>query len=143
MSNIPYDKNNPLSINVNFWCDKLQHSKAFMSCPSCKFYPCEQLVPQDINILNISPLMNRQIISLILRKIKKMYIAKKNDGSFEFIETLDEKNPNPEQLRDVEEIYVIAKTLVPVMILKPKPKNERDQLINENKTDADESDQKA
>lgn len=58
-----------------------------------------------------------------------MYIAKKNDGSLEILEDLDEKNPAPELLRDVEEIYVITKTLVPVMTLKPKPKTEQDEII--------------
>ena len=58
-----------------------------------------------------------------------MYIAKKNDGKLEVIRNLDEKKPDPNQLRNVEEIYVVGKVLVPVLSLKPKPKQERDQLM--------------
>lgn len=59
-----------------------------------------------------------------------MYIAKKFDGTLEVLENLDEKQPDPEQLRNVEEIYFISKILVPVMTLKPKPKEERDKILN-------------
>ncbi len=58
-----------------------------------------------------------------------MYIAKKTDGKLEVIRSLDEKKPDPKQLRNVEEIYVVGKILVPVLSLKPKPKQERDRLI--------------
>ncbi|MHC4458359.1 MAG: hypothetical protein ACYS0I_14980 [Planctomycetota bacterium] len=58
-----------------------------------------------------------------------MYIAKKNDGKLEVIRNLDEKKPDPNQLRKVEEIYVVGKVLVPVLSLKPKPKQERDKLM--------------
>ena len=129
MKRIPYNKNDPLSINVAFKCDKLGYYTAFMSCPSCKYYPCKQLTAQDLKMLNASPLMDKILETFISRKIKKMYIAKKNDGSLEIIENLNEKNPNPELLRDVEEIYVITKTLVPVMTLKPKPKEEQEAII--------------
>gem|GEM_PF-3680754 len=64
-----------------------------------------------------------------------MYIAKKKDGNLELIEKLDEKNPDPEQLKDVEEIYVIGKVLVPVMTLKPKPKEDHDEIIDEIKAE--------
>ena len=58
-----------------------------------------------------------------------MYIAKKNDGKLEVIRNLDEKKPDPNQLRNVEEIYVVGKVLVPVLSLKPKPKQERNQIM--------------
>ena len=58
-----------------------------------------------------------------------MYIAKKIDGTLELMPDLDEKNPRPEQIRDVEEVYVISKVLVPVLTLKPKPKAERDEIL--------------
>jgi len=58
-----------------------------------------------------------------------MYIARKNDGSLDIIENLNEKNPDPELLRNVKEIYVITKTLIPVMTLKPKPKEEQEAII--------------
>ena len=58
-----------------------------------------------------------------------MYIAKKNDGTLEFMKRLDEKTPDPNLLRNVEEIYVVGKILVPVLTLKPKPKEERDRIM--------------
>ena len=64
-----------------------------------------------------------------------MYIAKKNDGKLEVLRKLDEKKPDPNQLRNVEEIYVVGKVLVPVLSLKPKPKHERDQLIKARKVE--------
>lgn len=62
-----------------------------------------------------------------------MYIAKKNDGKLEVIRNLDEKKPDPNQLRNVEEIYVVGKILIPVLSLKPKSKKERDQLVKGHK----------
>ena len=64
-----------------------------------------------------------------------MYIAKKNDGKLEVIRNLDEKKPDPNQLRNVEEIYVVGKVLVPVLSLKPKPKQERDRLMKARKVE--------
>ena len=62
-----------------------------------------------------------------------MYIARKNDGQLEIIRNLDEKKPDPKQLSNVEEIYVVGKVLVPVLSLKPKPRQERDQIIKSRK----------
>ena len=64
-----------------------------------------------------------------------MYIAKKNDGKLAVIRNLDEKKPDPNQLLNVEEIYVVGKVLVPVLSLKPKPKTERDQLMKTRKAE--------
>ncbi len=69
-----------------------------------------------------------------------MYIAKKNDGKLEVIRNLDEKKPDPNQLRNVEEIYVIGKVLVPVLSLKPKPKEERDRIIKADKEERHSAD---
>jgi hypothetical protein len=130
MSLIPYKKGDLFSINVLFWCDTLECYTAFMACPACHRYPCDRLTAQDVNMLKTSPLMRIVSVALLSRRIKKMYIAKKNDGKLEVIRNLDEKKPDPNQLRNVEEIYVVGKVLVPVLSLKPKPKIERDQLMN-------------
>ena len=135
MSIIPYKKGDLFSINVLFWCDTLECYTAFMSCPACPFYPCGHLSAQDINMLKTSPLMRVVSVALLSRRIKKMYIAKKNDGKLEVIRNLDEKKPDPNQLRNVEEIYVVGKVLVPVLSLKPKPKPERDKLIKARKVE--------
>lgn len=64
-----------------------------------------------------------------------MYIVKKNDGTLAHLKRLDEKKPDPNLLRNVEEIYVIGKILVPVLTLKPKPKEERDQIMKASQSD--------
>lgn len=52
-------------------------------------------------------------------------LAKMKDGSYKELD-IDIKAPNPEQLRDVEEVYVISKVLVPVLTLRAK--NESDTI---------------
>jgi hypothetical protein len=135
MALISYFKEDPLSINVLFWCDILECNTAFMACPVCNHYPCAQLTAQDLKMLKTSPLMRVVAISFISRRVKKMYIVKKNDGTLAYLKRLDEKKPDPNLLRNVEEIYVIGKILVPVLTLKPKPKEERDRIIKASQSD--------
>jgi hypothetical protein len=135
MAFISYIKDDPLSINVLFWCGTLECNTAFMACPACNHYPCEQLNSQDLKMLKTSPLMNVVKITFISRRVRNMYIAKKNDGTLEFMKRLDEKTPDPNLLRNVEEIYVVGKILVPVLTLKPKPKEERDRIMKTNQAD--------
>jgi hypothetical protein len=133
MEKIPYKIGDLFSINVRFWCDTLECFTAFMACPACHHFPCDHLTAQDTHMLKASPLMRIVSVALISRRIKKMYIAKKNDGQLEIIRNLDERKPDPKQLRNVEEIYVVGKVLVPVLSLKPKPKPERDQIMKSRK----------
>ncbi len=60
-----------------------------------------------------------------------MYILKKYDGTLEIVEELDEKNPDQELLKDVEEVYPVTKVLVPQLRLVPKTKEERHQIKEE------------
>ena len=60
-----------------------------------------------------------------------MYILKKLDGSLHMVEDLDEKNPDQDLLKDVEEVYPITKVLVPQLKLVPKTKEERRQVREE------------
>jgi hypothetical protein len=129
MTKVPYKSGDLFSINVLFRCDTLECHTAFMACPKCHHFPCTQLTAQDIEMLKRSPLMQAVSVSLFVRRIKKMYIAKKNDGKLEVIRHLDEKKPDPNQLRNVEEIYVVGKVLIPVLSLKPKSKKERDRIV--------------
>ena len=57
-----------------------------------------------------------------------MYILKKYDGTLEIVQELDEKNPDQELLKDVEEVYPVTKVLVPQLRLVPKTKDERNQI---------------
>lgn len=60
-----------------------------------------------------------------------MYILKKLDGSLQMVEDLDEKNPDQDLLKDVEEVYPVTKVLVPQLKLVPKTKEERKQVKEE------------
>ena len=60
-----------------------------------------------------------------------MYILKKYDGTLEIVEELDEKNPDQELLKDVEEVYPVTKVLVPQLRLVPKTKEERHKVKEE------------
>lgn len=57
-----------------------------------------------------------------------MYILKKLDGSLQMVEDFDEKNPDQDLLKDVEEVYPVTKVLVPQLKLVPKTKEERKQV---------------
>ncbi len=57
-----------------------------------------------------------------------MYILKKYDGTLEIVEELDEKNPDQELLKNVEEVYPVTKVLVPQLRLVPKTKEERHKI---------------
>jgi hypothetical protein len=60
-----------------------------------------------------------------------MYILKKLDGTLQMVEDLDEKNPDQDLLKDVEEVYPVTKVLVPQLKLVPKTKEERKQVKEE------------
>ena len=52
-------------------------------------------------------------------------LAKMKDGTYKELD-IDVKSPNPDHLKDVEEVYVISKVLIPVLTLRAK--NESDSI---------------
>jgi hypothetical protein len=44
---------------------------------------------------------------------------------------MDLENLDIEEIRDVEEVYVVKTVLVPAVVLRPKPKEERDRILTE------------
>ncbi len=125
-STIPYDPDDLTTIEKFFWCDRLQQHKVFMGCPSCEVYPCAQLTIGDLRALRFSPLMETTVSGLEMRR-KKLNIAKFADGTLKEV-YFDTNNPNIRDLDQIEEVYVITKVLVPTVVLKPKPKEERDAI---------------
>lgn len=131
MTTVPYDPNDLLTINVFVPCQKHRARRAFMHCPQCPSYPCEQLTPQDVDALNRSPLMSRELVGLREER-RDMILVKKKDGTITEAD-FDLESPGLDQIRDVEEVYVVKTVLVPAVVLRPKPKEERDRIVAEAK----------
>lgn len=97
-----------------------------MLCPLCDKYPCKQLTAEQIEELTWSPLMYRRVVKLVPKRCK-LFIVKYVDGTLKEVPELDPNNPDKELMKDVETVYQVGKELVPVIVLKPKGKAERDK----------------
>ena len=71
--------------------------------------------------------MDRTIKRFVSRRCK-LYIIKYLDGSLKEAPDLDPNSPDRELMKDVDTVYQIGKELVPVIVLKPKPKEERAKI---------------
>ncbi len=60
-----------------------------------------------------------------------MFIIKYLDGSLKEAPELDPNNPDRQLMQDVDTVYQIGKELIPVIVLKPKPKEDRDRIVKE------------
>lgn len=58
-----------------------------------------------------------------------MYIIKYLDGTLKEAPELNPANPDRMLMKDVDTVYQVGKELVPVIVLKPKPKQERDKIV--------------
>ncbi|MFP4285728.1 MAG: hypothetical protein ACLFQG_09265 [Desulfovermiculus sp.] len=127
-----YDQNDPLSIyNRSFFCPVYKRYVPFLACPQCPKFPCPELSSTDLYMLSTSPFLTRVVVGFQSQRRQKMYILKKLDGSLQMVEDLDEKNPDQDLLKDVEEVYPVTKVLVPQLKLVPKTKEERKQVKEE------------
>ncbi len=107
-------------------------SVSFMMCPVCDLYPCSQLTAEDQYDLNVSPLMNRSVIKFKSRRVK-LFIIKYLDGTLKEAPELDPSNPDRDLMQNVDTVYQIGKELVPVIVLKPKPKEDRSKIVSKEK----------
>ena len=57
-----------------------------------------------------------------------MILIRKTDGTIQESD-IDIDHPDLDTLKDVAEVYVVGKILVPTIVLRPKPKEERDKVI--------------
>ncbi|MFO7877443.1 MAG: hypothetical protein R6U55_12755 [Desulfovermiculus sp.] len=127
-----YDQYDPLSIyNRSFFCPIYKRYVPFLACPQCPKFPCPELSRTDLYMLSTSPFLTRVVVGFQSQRRQKMYILKKLDGSLQMVEDLDEKNPDQDLLKDVEEVYPITKVLIPQLKLVPKTKEERKQVKEE------------
>jgi hypothetical protein len=122
------DETDLLKVDRALQCEKKGRNVSFMSCPLCEFYPCLQMTSAFVRELNESPLMDRNVVKLMPRRCK-VFIIKYMDGTLKEAPDLDPNQPDRQLMKDVDTVYQIGKELVPVIVLKPKPKEDRDQVI--------------
>ena len=72
--------------------------------------------------------MDRSVKKLIPRRYT-LYIIKYLDGTLKEAPELNPANPDRMLMKDVDTVYQVGKELVPVIVLKPKPKQERDKIV--------------
>ncbi|MCP4752198.1 MAG: hypothetical protein GY866_14975 [Proteobacteria bacterium] len=60
-----------------------------------------------------------------------MFIIKYMDGTLKEAPDLNPNSPDRKLMQDVDTVYQIGKELVPVIVLKPKPKAERESIVQE------------
>jgi hypothetical protein len=90
-------------------------------CGACRRFPCKNLTVGAYREVVESPFME---ISggLFKRRKETMYLFLNTDGTItEAYSGFDYKNPNWEKLKDVSEVLVVSKVLVPQLKLVPKP----------------------
>lgn len=116
--------NPPSEVEKYFWCKKRDMNRVFATCVRCKHYPCDYCTPSRIRELANTGYVVITNVTFITKR-RKFVLAKMKDGTYKELD-IDVKSPNPEQLKDVEEVYVISKVLIPVLTLRAK--NESDNI---------------
>ncbi len=116
--------NPPSEVEKYFWCKKRDMNRVFATCVRCKHYPCDYCTPGRIRELANTDYVVITNVTFISKR-RKFVLAKMKDGTYKELD-IDVKSPNPEQLKDVEEVYVISKVLIPVLTLRAK--NESDSI---------------
>lgn len=72
--------------------------------------------------------MDRKVVKLIARRCK-LFIIKYLDGTLTEAPDLNPNHPDRQLMQDVDTVYQVGKELVPVVVLKPKSKEERDHIV--------------
>ena len=114
-------------------CLRKGQNVSFMACPLCDYFPCNQLSDEMIQELNRSPLMDRSVKKLIPRRCK-LFIIKYLDGTLKEAPELNPNSPDRELMKDVDTVYQTGKEFIPVIVLKPKPKEDRNKIIKATQT---------
>ncbi len=123
------DYDPPSEVEKHFWCKKRDMFRVFATCVRCKHYPCEYCTPDRIRDLANTDYVVIKNITLICKR-RSCVLAKMKDGTYKELD-IDIKAPNPEQLKDVEEVYIISKVLVPVLTLRAKNENDSIEAVRD------------
>ncbi len=121
---LPVASNPPSEVEKYFWCKKRDMNRVFATCVRCKHYPCDYCTPGRIRDLANTDYVVITNVTFISKR-RKIVLAKMQDGTYKELD-IDVKSPNPDQLKGVEEVYVISKVLIPVLTLRAK--NESDSI---------------
>ena len=121
---LPVSTNPPSEAEKYFWCKKRDMNRVFATCVRCKHYPCDYCTPGRIRDLANTDYVVIKSVTFISKR-RKIVLAKMQDGTYKELD-IDVKSPNPDQLKGVEEVYVISKVLIPVLTLRAK--NESDNI---------------
>ncbi len=63
-----------------------------------------------------------------------MFIIKYLDGTLKEAPELNPNSPDRELMKDVDTVYQTGKEFIPVIVLKPKPKEDRNKIIKATQT---------
>ena len=121
---LPLSMKAPSEAEKYFWCKKRDMNRVFATCVRCKHYPCDYCTPDRIRDLANTDYVVITNVTFISKR-RKFVLAKMQDGTYKDLDIVV-KSPNPDQLKGVEEVYVISKVLIPVLTLRAK--NESDTI---------------
>lgn len=116
-----------MSVQDTFFCDSRGQRVALLACPSCRLYPCGALNNAQEEALADSPLLELAVAGLEPRR-RKMFLIKYKDGTYKEVEDLDPSQPDLDLLEGMEKVFQVNREWVPHMVLRPKPKAERQKL---------------
>jgi len=121
---------NPSSeVEKYFWCKKRDMNRVFATCVRCKHYPCDYCTPSRIRELANTDYVVIESVTFVSER-RKFVLAKMKDGTYKELD-IDIKSPNPEHLKNVEEVYVISKVLIPVLTLRAKNESDSTETIRD------------
>lgn len=110
------------------WCPHREYQIPLLCCPRCARFPCRGMTAHDMDDLENSLFTEQRFAGLTAGRTK-MYIFRYSDGRLEkapdtFSPDNIENMATKAALDDVDEIYVVSKTLVKQVKLVVKTKEE-------------------
>ena len=106
------------------WCIHKEYQIPLISCLKCPRFPCRGITREDLQTLEES-LFSERIFEGFKARRSRLFIFKYGDGVLKTAPAgFSLEKPDMVQLEGVEEVYVIAKTLVKQTRLVMKDKNE-------------------
>ena len=104
------------------WCALKGKQYPLLACLKCKRFPCGELKSKDLLDLENSSRVVRVFEAFTARRVA-MHVFKLRDGKLMAAPaSFNPQDPDPESLRNVEEIYAVSKILEPKFKLVVKGK---------------------
>ena len=87
---------------------------------ACTKFPCDLFTIEEIEKYIDQGFLEQIFAGFIIRR-EKMYLFRKKDGSLvQAPDGFDQQNPGWDEMKDVEEVLVVSKVLVPQIKLVPR-----------------------